>query len=81
MSSSNENTQNPIPGLKIRVNNIPYQHQTDLMEKLKIAINPLFNDEAVARLVHIEIDKRKKEGSWDGHAHSEEPLLAPGPPR
>ena len=65
MSSPDETPQKAIPDLTILTDNIPYQHQTDLINKLKIAINPLFNDEVAARLIRIEIDKRKKEGTWD----------------
>ena len=48
----------------VKTDNISCQHQSDLLNKLKIAVYPLFNDKVARKLIEEEIEKRKKE-DWD----------------
>jgi hypothetical protein len=56
---------NDISRVKIRTDNIPYQHQYDLMDKLMISMSDKFKDETVQQLIRQEINKRKDMGEWD----------------
>ena len=56
--------QNKI-GIKIRTDNIPYLDQYALINKLKIATHPYFNDKATIQIIEKEMKNRKKDGIWD----------------
>lgn len=49
----------------IKTDNIKYQHQYDLLCKLKATLYPDISDRVAQRMVEEEIEKRKKEGKWD----------------
>ena len=44
--------------------NIPNQHQSDLMDKLRIATHPRINDQLAKRMIEEEIESRKLTGDW-----------------
>lgn len=49
----------------IRIDNISTQHQTDLINKLKLALHPLFENKSVQKLINDEIEKRIQNREWD----------------
>ena len=49
---------------QLRNDNISFQDQGNLIDKLTMAMHPTINDETTKKLVEEEIDRRKKIGVW-----------------
>ena len=50
--------------LTLRSDNISYQDQDSLVDKLLISTHPAVNDDNIKSAIEIEIERRKNNGLW-----------------